>query len=209
MNPYERDCFKDKMRPGGLELTEEMLKASKLSPCYILDAGCGIGDDSFYLKQKGFDVTGLDISSILIEKAKRDYEDIEFIVGDIEHMPFLSNSFDAVLCQCVLTVLSDLNLGMREINRILKPGGLLLFSDICLINEDDVKGIYTLKDLEETFMNHSFIIEESHFVHKEWKNFISKLIWNSKNLCELKDCLNGNANFKNITYCWGIIKKGE
>ncbi len=63
----------------------------------VIDLGCGSGTFTALLAQAGYDCVGLDISAKLLEVGRRKHPHIEFVAGDIEHLPFPPASFDGVL----------------------------------------------------------------------------------------------------------------
>lgn len=102
-----------------------------LSDCgdKILDLGCGMGHYSNYMAQKGFKVTGVDFSSKMIEIAKANFKNIDFIVEDICNIQVLKNKkFDGLVIAYVLQHLSKqevLNL-FKNLNQYLKPDAKIL-----------------------------------------------------------------------------------
>lgn len=100
---------------------------------HLLDAGCSSGAFSMRLFRLGFNVTGVDISTKLIESAKRMIsknaeKKLRFYVGDIMRLPFADRSFDIVFCDAILHHLPD-NLyecGV-EFHRVLKADGKIYF----------------------------------------------------------------------------------
>jgi ubiquinone/menaquinone biosynthesis C-methylase UbiE len=97
----------------------------------ILDAGCGEGYLSRHYAQKDAEVTGVDISPTLINEARRRSKgfDISFTIGDICQLEQLENGyFDIVLCNLVLLNVDCLEASLLEFNRVLRPGGFLVFS---------------------------------------------------------------------------------
>ncbi|NWF94898.1 MAG: methyltransferase domain-containing protein [Candidatus Thorarchaeota archaeon] len=99
----------------------------------LLDAGCGEGYLSRHYARIGALVTGVDISSRLVREssdlATREGLNIAFIQGDICHMRQLPNgTFDAVLCNLVLLNVPCIDAALLEFNRVLRPGGVLVFS---------------------------------------------------------------------------------
>ena len=99
----------------------------------FLDAGCGEGYLARHYAQKGAVVTGLDISSILIEKAdeisKNEDIDVNFQVGDVCNLTEIEgSSFDFVLCNLVLLNIPCLTEALTEFHRILNDDGILVFS---------------------------------------------------------------------------------
>jgi len=99
----------------------------------LLDAGCGEGYLARHYAQKGAVVTGLDISSILIEKAdeisKKESIEVSFQVGDVcDLTEYEDSSFDLVLCNLVLLNIPCLTEALTEFHRILNDDGILVFS---------------------------------------------------------------------------------
>jgi 2-polyprenyl-3-methyl-5-hydroxy-6-metoxy-1,4-benzoquinol methylase len=94
----------------------------------VLDAGCGAGYFCRLLAKRGAIVTGVDLSSSFLEMARQRAPElaITYHQGSVSHMPFLAEaSFDAAVSVCVLQDVRDY-LGMiREVHRVLRPGGVL------------------------------------------------------------------------------------
>jgi len=109
----------------------------------VLDLGSGGGVDVFraskIVGEKGR-VIGLDATPEMIFRAretakKYDYKNVEFRLGEIEHMPVESNSVDLVISNCVLNLVPNKELAFREIYRVLKPGGKISVSDMVATQE--------------------------------------------------------------------------
>lgn len=98
----------------------------------ILEYGCGLGSYAFFLAKKGSEVTGIDISKVAIEqaKAKAIEEDMvdktTFLVMDAEATDFADESFD-IICGTGILHHLDLNVAVKELARVLKPGGKAIF----------------------------------------------------------------------------------
>lgn len=108
----------------------------------ILDYGCGYGRTLQELAQRGFDnLTGIDTSPAMIDRARQAHTGIRFTVLDTPPLlPYPDATFDAVVLFAVLTCIPGEEAQHRlvaELNRILKPGGVLYVSDFLL--QDDAR----------------------------------------------------------------------
>ncbi|MEL7012077.1 MAG: bifunctional 2-polyprenyl-6-hydroxyphenol methylase/3-demethylubiquinol 3-O-methyltransferase UbiG [Pseudomonadota bacterium] len=100
----------------------------------VLDLGCAGGFMAEALAEKGATVTGIDpaaqaIEAARVHAAKTGY-DITYDVGVGESLPYEDASFDAVVCVDVLEHVADLDQVLREVERVLAPGGRFLFDTI-------------------------------------------------------------------------------
>lgn len=96
----------------------------------VLDLGCGTGRIIGMLKERGADVTALDISEEMIETVSRKFPDVECVVGDSENLPFADESFDIVLGLFWIVHLKDLRPSFDEVYRVLKDEGRFILSNI-------------------------------------------------------------------------------
>ena len=113
----------------------ERLELMNVSPKNILDAGCGTGFCTRILDKKfsKAKTIGIDIAPGMIEFAKQKkgfFNKIEYQVADIEQLPFADNSFDLVFSNLAVQWSVEPNQVFVELNRVLKPGGLLIFSSL-------------------------------------------------------------------------------
>jgi len=105
--------------------------AGEVAGLRVLDAACGGGHIARALTRRGATVTGVDISAAMIGAAKRASAGlaIDFRVADISAMPELADSsFDLAVCSMALMNVADIANAFRELARVLKPGGHLVFS---------------------------------------------------------------------------------
>jgi demethylmenaquinone methyltransferase/2-methoxy-6-polyprenyl-1,4-benzoquinol methylase len=91
----------------------------------VLDACCGTGDLALEAQRAGGRVTGLDFSERMLERARRKSSAVEWVRGDVLALPFSDGSFDAVTVGFGIRNVADLEAGLRELARVLRPGGRL------------------------------------------------------------------------------------
>jgi demethylmenaquinone methyltransferase / 2-methoxy-6-polyprenyl-1,4-benzoquinol methylase len=91
----------------------------------VLDACCGTGDLALAAEREGGRVTGLDFSQRMLERARRKSATVRWVRGDVLALPFEAGSFDAVTVGFGIRNVEDLEAGLRELARVLRPGGRL------------------------------------------------------------------------------------
>jgi demethylmenaquinone methyltransferase/2-methoxy-6-polyprenyl-1,4-benzoquinol methylase len=91
----------------------------------VLDACCGTGDLAIAAERAGGRVTGLDFSERMLERARRKSASVRWVRGDLLALPFPDGSFDAVTVGFGIRNVEDLEAGLRELVRVLRPGGRL------------------------------------------------------------------------------------
>jgi demethylmenaquinone methyltransferase/2-methoxy-6-polyprenyl-1,4-benzoquinol methylase len=91
----------------------------------VLDACCGTGDLALEGARAGGRVTGLDFSERMLARARRKSRAVEWVRGDVLALPFADESFDTATVGFGIRNVEDLGLGLRELARVIKPGGRL------------------------------------------------------------------------------------
>jgi demethylmenaquinone methyltransferase/2-methoxy-6-polyprenyl-1,4-benzoquinol methylase len=96
----------------------------------VLDACCGTGDLAVEAERRGARVVGLDFSERMLERARKKSGAIEWVQGDALALPFGDSEFDAATVGFGVRNLADLEGGLRELARVLRPGGKLAVLEI-------------------------------------------------------------------------------
>jgi demethylmenaquinone methyltransferase / 2-methoxy-6-polyprenyl-1,4-benzoquinol methylase len=96
----------------------------------VLDSCCGTGDLAVAALRAGATVTGLDFSGRMLERARRKSSEIVWVQGDAQQLPFENASFDAATVGFGVRNLDDLERGLAELRRVLRPGGRVAILEI-------------------------------------------------------------------------------
>lgn len=93
-----------------------------------LDAACGTGRHARHLVERGHAVTGVDVTSEMLEVARAAVPEATFEEGDLTALPYDDGAFDVVVSGLAIAHVADLDRAMSELARVLAPGGRLVVS---------------------------------------------------------------------------------
>ncbi len=163
---YESSAFLQKEVASRLL---ERLELMNVKPERVLDAGCGTGFCTRALKKKykKAKIIGVDIAPGMIDLANKENglfsklgfskvesNKIEYHCADINKLPFDNNHFDLVFSNLAVQWIMEPKLAFLELNRVLKPGGILIFSSM---------GEETLNELKQSWSSVDKRIHVNHF----------------------------------------------
>lgn len=137
-HPAVRWLLGDELHPGGATTTRCSLELIGAAPAdRLLDIASGQGNSSLLAAREfGCTVTGIDCRPAAVIDAARAAdaagvgERAVFYVGDAEALPVEDASFDAVLCECSLSMFANKPKAVAEICRVLRPGGRVAIADV-------------------------------------------------------------------------------
>ncbi len=126
---FSEDCLRRRMAVALSWLDASGSGAGKR----LLEVGCGAGRLSKRAAQHGYHVIGMDLSSAMLDRAgeasRSEAGDRPgFVQGEIEYLPLRDSAFDAAVCLGLISYLDSEKEALRELARVIKPGGLLVIS---------------------------------------------------------------------------------
>lgn len=180
--PELRVAAGNTLRPGGFALTDRAAEILGVLPGWrVLDVGCGLGSTVGRLRARyGAQAWGVDFSMEQLAAA----DGLPGLVrarGDC--LPFRTGTFDALFCECVLSLLDDRARALEEFARVLKPGGHLVLTDLysgdgCACPGDScATRAGSLADVRGLLSKHGFgvTLAEDHSPHL--RDLAARLIW--------------------------------
>jgi malonyl-CoA O-methyltransferase len=154
----------------------------------VVDLGCGTGFFTDILASRYNTVIGLDISTQMLRYAQeKRSNDIHWVEGDISALPFESNSIDFIYCNLVIQWCDPLSKTLKEIMRVLKPGGLFAFCTLVdgtlfelkssWANVDNDKHVIDFKSVEKlhaefALLNTSLLEQQQKKIVLEYENVL-------------------------------------
>lgn len=126
--------------------TVKLMKPSR----HVLDVAIGTADLTIEMLRRGKaeEVTGIDLSDKMMEIGAEKCEErglqVEFLHGNAQEMEFADNSFDGVTCAFGCRNFSDLDAGLREMYRVLKPGGQVTILEFSYPSNRLVRALYDI-----------------------------------------------------------------
>lgn len=120
---FLESALEGQLHPGQLATSEFLLTAAEVGTgSRVLDVGCGAGDTLELAEGRGAEAIGLDKRRAACQ----------MVLSDFNSIPFVKESFDVVVSECVLCLSPSLGTTLTEINRVMKPSGRLAFSDVVI-----------------------------------------------------------------------------
>lgn len=162
---------------------------------FVLDLGSGAGFDCLLAARQVGErgrVIGVDMTDGMVRKARRNakiagIENLEFLTGEIEHLPVADDTVDVIISNCVINLSPEKEAVFREVYRVLKPGGRMAISDVVAVRPLPpsmrqserlhcacIGGAALVEDLRQTLENAGFekiviiLQEKSREVIKQW-----------------------------------------
>lgn len=190
-------------RPGGLELTKAALASCNLrADSFILDAACGAGTTLRYLSEQGFKTLGADLSINMLQYQP----DMPVIQANCCQVPLSSASQDVVLMECALSLSNETDGALAEFDRLLRPGGWLVVTDIyirklndpqalnCLSDSSCLSGAQTEAHIRERIENAGFTIRNWQDQTPIFKQWLARMVFKLGSL---------NAFYRQLSSCEG------
>lgn len=173
-------------------IMERLSKEKLTSGSKVLDVGCGAGFATNILAKEGYKVTGVDLAEGALEEAKKrdETKSVEYITADAMKLPFEDNSFDCVISLDFLEHVYEPEKAVKEISRVLRPGGLFFYHTF---SKNWLSYLVVIKGVEW------FVKNTPDHMH------IYELFIDHKDICKWMDSV--GLDFKEVTGLRPIINK--
>lgn len=180
--PLLRRITGDTLRPGGLDVTGRALELCCLPPqAAVLDMGCGGGASLGFLRGHGLQAVGMDISLPLLREAQARGP---AVMADARRLPFAPAVFQAVFCECVISLLYDQDSVFTEVWRVLSPGGLFIVSDMVRLSNlsglqgrSCLGGAKTREEMIRLFDSTGFALKHTLDLRNMLRELAAKMVW--------------------------------
>jgi len=152
----------------------------------VLDAGCGIGSVANYFaaKHPESSFVGLTVAKDQVDKAQQTApSNVEFVLGSFDAIPFPDNEFDFIYFYQSIGYRPLVDV-LKEVRRVLKPGGKLLISDICSIDDPDLQQAQCVKKVQDIW---KYMFYPSWYHLKAAELFGFKLVEHNPNISLIMD----------------------
>lgn len=188
----------DNTREGGdREFQEKMMDKTlnilKTNKPRIIDLGCGDGRDTAYFNEKGYDVTGIDLSKEMISIARKKNPDCAFLQMDMRDTVFPDNTFNCAWASASIIHIpkKELSHVEKEVYRILEPGSIFAFN-FKIGEGEGYERTETMEDRKRYF---------AYYTLEEMKNSL-----NLFDIVESKKCPTRVFDSE-FMYCWARSRK--
>lgn len=137
-SPAARFLLGGSFHPGGAALTRRLIGALRPTPqSRVVDVACGVGTSTLQLvRERGCSAVGVDLAPENVAAAEAAAAAAglagraRFVVGDAEALPLGDASADGALCECAFCTFPAKETAVRELARVVRPGGRLALSDV-------------------------------------------------------------------------------
>jgi ubiquinone/menaquinone biosynthesis C-methylase UbiE len=173
---------------SGQQWLDEALEVAQPDPRdRVLDVATGTGNLALALAPHVSRVTGLDLTPEMLDQARRvaaerGVENVEWLLGDAEELPFQAGSFDLWTCRVAAHHFHDLERSLLEANRVLRPGGRLVVIDssapreardhlhqVEVLRDPSHVRMYTVAEWIDKLEAAGFAIEDTRLHQMEWE----------------------------------------
>jgi len=206
-------CIGDICRPGGYKITERALEFCDFSQdAKLADIGCGLGATVRHIRRNyGYDICGIEKDKDAVKLAVTQF----VYAGDSTELPFVSEELDGLLFECSLSKMDNPELVFTQCQRVLKPGGYLIISDMYargsgatlsgLLGRIEAKEV-----LMDKFKSNGFNIKLFEDYSDDLQTMWGQLIFEhgAKALCENLGTDSGKLKKIKCGYCLIIAQKG-